>query len=277
MHSRLRITEMEGIKLSILILTHNRPKLLEKAVESVARGDIRDVEVVILNTGEPFNPPDKWKVDYYYNPRLELTESYEFLIQKAKGEYSVFLEDDDRLIFNTIWDNILRYEHDLYLFNNYVNDEIGHKFVTTKIWSDQEFNSRELLQKIPKIDSNGEYHLGQLVFKTDLAQAIEFPDSNCIGMDEYFLYKLLTLACSAMTCSQPSYMATVHGNNLSWNNPQNIIDSGSEPMHLVYKDVVDFIGEDKAKEWATNLKKIYEKKLHSARAKLYPDSRTQSA
>lgn len=267
-YSGREVKKMEKPKLSILILTHNRRELLEAAMDSINNGHYLDIEVVILNTGDAIIPNKYWKCDYYHEPELGLTESYARLIELSNGEYSIFLEDDDKIIINSCWESLMLYEADLHLFNYVVNDELSHKFYEVNLWGDSKYDSKRFLKEMHGMDKNGDFHLSQTVFKTEIAKKIVFPDSNVIGMDEYFLYKMCTLSEKVVTNFKPSYMARIHGNNLSWNNPKNIIENAKTPIHLVYKDVQDFLGEADALVWSRRISDIYEEKLTRARKEL---------
>lgn len=273
MYSRLRTSKMERIKLSILILTHNRPEMFHEALATVNDGFIKDLEVVVLNNGNDFNLKKKSKIKYHHKPGLGLTDSYKYLIDQAKGEYAVFLEDDDKLILNVLWEKMMMYDYDLYLFNYFVNNETNHKFYPKQIWKDKEYKSLDFLMEMHDLDPEADFHLGQVMFRTKLAKSIVFPNTDIIGMDEYFLYKMITLSGSILTSSQPGYMARVHGDNLSWDNPDNVLESDKAPIHLIYPEIQKFAGKELAFKWSERLSEIYDKKLSSAREKLLTPTR----
>lgn len=86
-------------KVSVIIPTRNRPKLLlERSLPSVLRQTFRDFEVIIIDDASDQSYPTKYdsKARYFRNKeRRGLAWNKNFGISKAKGEYIVFLDDDN--------------------------------------------------------------------------------------------------------------------------------------------------------------------------------------
>ena len=94
---------MDNNKLiSIVIPTRNRPKYLEKAIQTVLKQTYQDFEIIIIDDGSEtdYNPilkkhKDK-RIKYYKNPNKKGAPfSRNLGTEKAKGEYIAFLDDDD--------------------------------------------------------------------------------------------------------------------------------------------------------------------------------------
>lgn len=88
------------MKVSIIIPTRNRAKLLmERSLPSVGRQTFENFEVIIVDDASEEKYPffyDGTKVAYYRNTeRMGLAWNKNFGISKAKGEYIVFLDDDN--------------------------------------------------------------------------------------------------------------------------------------------------------------------------------------
>jgi glycosyltransferase involved in cell wall biosynthesis len=93
-------------KISIIIPTANRPKLLPRAIDSVLSGlDARDVEVIVVPNG----PDESWHdalFPYCNNPSIRVISIKESNgniarnagLAEARGEFVRFLDDDDYLI-----------------------------------------------------------------------------------------------------------------------------------------------------------------------------------
>jgi glycosyltransferase involved in cell wall biosynthesis len=93
------------IKLSILILTHCRPKLFERCLNSVLTQLPQDVEVIVNNDSDDIFALAHSQVTYHYKAMPYLSQIYRFLMQEAKGEHVYYLEDDDYLLdgfFDTV-------------------------------------------------------------------------------------------------------------------------------------------------------------------------------
>jgi glycosyltransferase involved in cell wall biosynthesis len=85
------------MKLSILIPTHNRPKLFPRCLRSVLEQITDDVEVIVNNDSNDIEEISHPQVTYHYNQYSNLSSVYKFLLSQATGEYVYFLEDDDYL------------------------------------------------------------------------------------------------------------------------------------------------------------------------------------
>jgi glycosyltransferase involved in cell wall biosynthesis len=89
---------------SIIVRTKNRPKLLRRALRSVADQDYRPIEVVLVNDGEPL--PDSADVaalpgdvilKEVDNGQKGRTAAANAGVTHASGQYVCFLDDDDLL------------------------------------------------------------------------------------------------------------------------------------------------------------------------------------
>ncbi len=97
---------MRTPRFSVVIPTHNRPVLLERAVDSILKQDFSDFEVIICdNNSTPENREkargvgvkDK-RIHYTYSPVGSLTKARNSGARGARGEIVVFLDDDDRFL-----------------------------------------------------------------------------------------------------------------------------------------------------------------------------------
>ncbi len=89
----------EGPRISVVVRTRDRPHLLAEALESLAAGEYRRVEVVLVNDGgEPPIVPDGYPLPVV---RLDLEQSQgraaaaQAGVVAATGDYVAFLDDDD--------------------------------------------------------------------------------------------------------------------------------------------------------------------------------------
>jgi glycosyltransferase involved in cell wall biosynthesis len=106
------------MKISVLILTHNRPELFKRCIASVLENMPDDVEVLVNNDSNDIEEVSG--AQYYYDRDENLSNIYNFLINKAKGEYLYFLEDDD-YVMRDFWDIVLSdIESNMTLFYNYI-------------------------------------------------------------------------------------------------------------------------------------------------------------
>lgn len=78
-------------KLSICILTHLRPVLFKRCLESALKV-CPDAEILVNNDSNDIEPDNRAKYFYLQQP---LNNLYEFLVTQATGTHIWFLEDDD--------------------------------------------------------------------------------------------------------------------------------------------------------------------------------------
>lgn len=96
------------MKISICILTHNRPELFKRSITSVinATTDI-EYEVLVNNDSADVHEHyiERGNVHYYYKTSYDLSDIYRYLFDASSGEFVYFLEDDDYIhqdFFNTL-------------------------------------------------------------------------------------------------------------------------------------------------------------------------------
>ena len=91
------------MKLSILILTHNRPSLFKRCITSVLNNlPNYNIEILVNNDSNDISEvySDKVDISYFYKKTEKLTDIYKFLFDQSKGEYIFYLEDDDYIRSN---------------------------------------------------------------------------------------------------------------------------------------------------------------------------------
>ena len=163
------------MKLSVLIPTHNRPKLFIRCLNSVLNTlDGLDFEVIVNNDSNDITEMEDLRVKYFYNKFNNLTEIYKFLSDNANGKFVYFLEDDDvmmksfRKVFSLLNDKVI--------CGSYFHED---KFL-------------DLHQRITKFSSeSADFQLSQVVFKKEDLNFSNLQDKcngNCIYND-YYLFK----------------------------------------------------------------------------------------
>ena len=93
---------------NFLILTHNRPLLFRRAINSVlSTAAHHDVEILVNNDTtditEIYDP--QINIRYFYHQSCDLADLYKLLYDEATGDYIYHLEDDD-YILPTFFTNI---------------------------------------------------------------------------------------------------------------------------------------------------------------------------
>jgi len=100
------MSKREDILFSIIIPTYNRAHLIPKTIESVIAQSYSNWELIIVDDGSEDNTSeviasfaDK-RIRYYYKKNEERSIARNFGIDKAKGEFINFLDDDDFLLID---------------------------------------------------------------------------------------------------------------------------------------------------------------------------------
>jgi glycosyltransferase involved in cell wall biosynthesis len=95
---------MPDPRVSILMLTYNRPALIGRAVASVAAQTFQDWELIIVQDGSNAETGERLKGWLAKDPRIRyfprgavgsIAEASNFGLEKARGEYIAILDDDD--------------------------------------------------------------------------------------------------------------------------------------------------------------------------------------
>ncbi len=96
---------MHAPRVSIIILTYNRPDLICQAIQSVVRQVYQDWELLVIHDGPNTRTPvvmRDWecrdrRIRYFHRPNPgNIAEATNFGIAHARGEYIAILDDDDR-------------------------------------------------------------------------------------------------------------------------------------------------------------------------------------
>lgn len=176
-------------KLSILILTHNRPQLFRRCLKSVIENkfyaNVADsIEILVNNDSNDIQEINASNIKYFYNTfegeNNQLTKKYKFLLDSAVGEYVYFLEDDDYLLkdgLQKIWNSIADSKLKL----------IKHLYMTN-----ERFKSRTEMIKF--IQECKDFQLCQVVFNRELLNSIEFPEIDRLDND-YLIFKRCLQKC----------------------------------------------------------------------------------
>ncbi|HAZ29024.1 MAG TPA: hypothetical protein DCY48_04615 [Candidatus Magasanikbacteria bacterium] len=122
---------------SVIIPTHNRPAILEKAVESVLGQTFQDFELIIVDDGGVL-PLDTTQ-PLFTNPKIRMFRHEKSLgggaarntgIRNARGEYVAFLDDDDFWLPNKLEIQMEQFFH--------TPDDVGFSFGSVYIIMNEE-------------------------------------------------------------------------------------------------------------------------------------------
>jgi len=184
------------MKLSILILTHNRPKLFKRCLESTLFNIPPDVEIIVNNDSHDITEIKHKQVRYYYNNNYDLSKIYESLYLKAKYKKIMFLEDDDYLL--PLFYKKIDLKYDL----NYIN------FIPVDM--------KDLLLSKFKIETHNKlFQLSQIIINKELIDHI--PLGNHLDNDWKLFQQVLKKCKTINIIKTPLFVQTVDGkDNISF-------------------------------------------------------------
>lgn len=198
------------MKLTILILTHNRPELFKRCITSALKNKPQEVEILVNN--DSLDIEEISGAEYFYKQDNNLSNIYNFLIQQAQGEYLYFLEDDDYLLdnfYNRFFEN---YNKQKTMVFNYM-PAWGPKYYFDRFYNkikNGEYKKKDFLDIV-----NKEYfQLGQFIFrKQDIC---EYMQGNFLDND----WKLfININNDIIYNQEPIYQQTIDGkDNISFEN-----------------------------------------------------------
>lgn len=193
------------MKLSILILTHKRPELFKRCLESAINYIPSNVEIIVNNDSKDIIEIQHEQITYYYENFTNLSGVYNFLLEKSNGEYVYYLEDDDYLV-RDFYKIVLPYlEYDLIGFNYYPTWNTNWILKCTTSMN-KEFNiNREVFQ------------LGQFIFRKKMVELFEFPKDSHIHNDYKLVEFILSICKDKINIPKVLYYQTTDGgDNISF-------------------------------------------------------------
>ena len=195
------------IKLSILMLTHCRPELFERALHSVLAQLPEGVEIIVNNDSDDITEVKHPKVTYHYKSFPYLSQIYRFLLQEAKGEHIYYLEDDDYLL-NGFFDTVMPLlDNDIIAGNHYpkYNDDFIMRTTT------------QFKDKGPFEIDQENMQLSQFVMRKSLVETWQFPNDSHIHNDYKLVSHVTENATSKMPLSKVLFVQTTDGgDNISF-------------------------------------------------------------
>lgn len=199
------------MKLSILIPTHNRPSLFKRCIESVLTQINENVEVIVNNDSNDIQEISNKQIKYHYRKFENISSIYKFLLDKAKGEYVYYLEDDDYLTKDFL--KSLQFDSDLIVGNYMPTYKPEYIFECMSMYRDSIIESSTFVENL----NIRRLQLSQHVFKKTVIQDFEFPTDNNIHNDIKLVLYAAGKTKYIKTTSKVFYYQTVDGkDNISF-------------------------------------------------------------
>lgn len=236
---------MDYIKdlVSVVIPTHNREKLLCRALESALKQTYRNIEVIVVSDGSEDNTDDVMKtyMSQYdglkyiaYSPARGGNYARNTGIKSAKGEYVAFLDDDDEWHEDKIQKQIEMIVNDPELglictAMNSIDDASGRCSVFTP--NAQRDSSVGILK------SNLIGSTTTVLVRHELLDAVDYFDENLKAMQDYDLWIRLCQITKVGVVTTPcvEYHNLVSNKQISWDYEKYV--SSSDYIFEKYKEL----------------------------------------
>jgi glycosyltransferase involved in cell wall biosynthesis len=211
------------MKLSILILTHNRPKLFKRAITSVLNNLPQyKIEIIVNNDSHDIEEvyDDRINIKYYYETSNDISYLYKFLFSAAEGQYVYFLEDDDYI--RSMFFNELDFSYDINYFD-YVSEplvqEIGPLHALKRLKVNHHLVNEHNYDDFVRAIDDRDFQLSQILFKKSILDVGIFPTGNCIHNDKILFNRLNKLGTTIKYITKQLWVQTTDGqDNISFDN-----------------------------------------------------------
>ena len=217
-------------RVSVIIPVYNAEKTLERCVESVALGEYRDVEIILV---EDRSKDRSWEICLELSKRFENVRCYQnetncgvshtrnHGMQYARGEYVLFVDSDDWVSGKYVKEMLEaadRYPDTLVICGLHFIDRVAG-FRRKYLWNDGE-KSVARVERTQFFSLAEQFLLQQLwnkIFRRELIEAdgITFDESQTMGEDFQFVLAYLEAAQvkSCTVVNQPLYYYIRANNN----------------------------------------------------------------
>ena len=215
------------MKLSILIPTHNRPKLFTRCLESVLQQITPDVEIIVNNDSQDISEINHPQVKYFYNKFDSLCDVYKFLLRQAQGVYVYYLEDDDYLVGDFLEQQL---NADLVVGNYCPKYQTPDMLSFMTMYSDATMTSDEFIRNL----NHEHLQLSQHIFKRKHILDFEFPGDSNVHNDVKLTLHAASKASSIKTNNKVFFFQTIDGgDNISF---KTIKSCGKPELENIYFD-----------------------------------------
>jgi glycosyltransferase involved in cell wall biosynthesis len=176
------------MKISVLILTHNRPELFVRCINSVIEANKLhpvDLEIIVNNDSMDIEEIHKDITSYQYEKYDDLSMVYLSLFKRASKDYIYYLEDDD--VMSVDFFRILsEYDDDIFYFN-YIPYTWHSHFVRSFKYTDGVYTKEGFLSQY----NDHDFQFGQICFRKKCLDVDKFPTGNNMSND-FVIFKMIS-------------------------------------------------------------------------------------
>jgi glycosyltransferase involved in cell wall biosynthesis len=239
-------------QISVIILTHNRPQYITRAVRSVLDQTFTNFELILIDNGSSDKETDKTckklcvqypEIRFIRRNNSNIGAGRNMGISMSKGRYITFVDDDDYAypdMLDFLYRLIIKTQADISFCgsNKEVDGEISPQFV---------FNQLLVMKPEKAVYELLERRLLNLatptkLFKKELFNTVCFSETDTYD-DITLTYKLFTVASKISGQGKPLYCFARHQSNNSkfTDNDQNLSPSQLEAYFRAYRERTEFL------------------------------------
>lgn len=208
---------------SIIVPVYNREKELDICVSSLIKQTFNDLEIILVDDGSTDSSPllcDEFALKYsnlkvFHNSKLGVSETRNFGLKKASGEYICFVDSDDYIdekYIEKLYNSITSGDYNISICDYFEVTE-DNKKICTLPYDKKEFSSLKLLNDILYGRTTNSFCWGRM-WKKDFIKATFKKISYC----EDTVFNVENLSVPYMSVSyvkEPLYFYVRHKNSIT--------------------------------------------------------------
>ncbi len=217
---------------SIILPTYNRANLIIKAIQSVLNQTFDDFELIVVNDGSTDNTDEVVKsiedrrIKYFKKENEERSIARNFGIDKAEGQYIVFLDADDYFL-NTHLEKA--YKYDAIADGKIIH--LGYKIINNR--GEIIFQSQNDTTDLEKLPYENIFHCSSLFIPNKIIKKYKFINSKYATISEdLYLWLILASRFEFLIVNECTSIVVEHDNRSLNNLDPNKIKKSYD---LVYK------------------------------------------
>lgn len=238
------MTVIKKPKISVIMLTYNREKLVSRAIESILEQSESDFEFIIVNNGSSdrsgaianeYAAKDK-RIRVIHRERGNIGAGRNTGLDAACGEYVAFIDDDD-------WaePDFLEF---LYVLAKENDADVSICGATDRAFNEKKVMSAE--EALIELMWRKKYNMAfpTKLFAKKLADKIRFPEEGAYD-DIALMYRLLAEADRVAYHGLPKYTFYRHeGNNSAWTTNHSLLTADTLDEYLrAYRTRTEWLSE----------------------------------
>lgn len=207
---------------SILLPVYCVEPYLETCLNSIINQTYKNLQIVLIDDGsldnsykicQSFVEKDD-RIEIYHQENMGVASTRNHLLEKAKGEYLLFVDSDDWLELDMIEYLIKEIQSNSsdiivceFIFNNTINE--NKQLNKLKAWNQEQFISLFLRHK----EINGS--LCNKLIKTQLVKGLKFDPQISYGEDALFFWQILQRTNNVVVTDRKLYHYRMNDNSIS--------------------------------------------------------------